>query len=69
MVQFVEAWLGLYAAQGADGEASAERQDGQGLVEYALLIWFIAIVVFIAIVFLRDRILVVYSRIGNSVPN
>jgi Flp pilus assembly pilin Flp len=63
MAQFVEAMLGLYADRDGDEEA------GQGLVEYALLIWFIAIVVFVAIVFLRERIIAVYSRIGNSVPN
>ena len=39
------------------------------MVEYALLIWFIAIVVFVAMVFLREKIITAYSRIGNSVPN
>jgi Flp pilus assembly pilin Flp len=66
MVQFIEAWLGLYARQDRDDDAA---HAGQGLVEYALLIWFIAIVVFVAIVFLREKIITVYSRIGNSVPN
>ncbi len=66
MLQFVDAWIGLYARPDGDPEA---RQAGQGLVEYALLIWFIAIVVFVAIVFLREKIIAVYSRIGNSIPN
>ena len=66
MVQFIEAWLGLYASQDADEDA---RQAGQGLIEYALLIWFIAIVVFVALVFMREKIITAYSRIGNSVPN
>ena len=66
MVQFVDAWLGLYASQDND---EAARREGQGLVEYALLIWFIAIVVFVAMVFLREKIITAYSRIGNSVPN
>jgi len=66
MVQFIEAWIGLYARQDGDQET---RQAGQGLVEYALLIWFIAIVVFVAIVFLREKLIAVYIRIGNSIPN
>jgi Flp pilus assembly pilin Flp len=66
MIQFVEAWIGLYARQDQDEDAA---QAGQGLIEYALLIWFIAIVVFVAMVFLRERIIGAYSRIGNSIPN
>ncbi len=66
MIQFVEAWIGLYARQDQDEDAP---QAGQGLIEYALLIWLIAIVVFVAVVFLRDRIDLVYRRIGNSIPN
>lgn len=69
MVQFVDAWLGLYAKQNLDGEVSSDQQAGQGLIEYALLIWFIAIVVFVAVIFLRDKIDGIYSRIGNSIPN
>jgi Flp pilus assembly pilin Flp len=66
MVQFIEAWIGLYARQESNEDS---QQSGQGLVEYALLIWFIAIVVFVAMVFLREKIVTAYSRIGNSVPN
>ena len=66
MIQFVEAWIGLYANQNQDEDPA---QAGQGLIEYALLIWFIAIVVFVAMVFLRERIIVAYSKIGNSIPN
>jgi Flp pilus assembly pilin Flp len=65
MLQFIDAWVGLYARQDGDEDAPA----GQGLVEYALLIWFIAIVVFVAVLFLRDRVDAVYSRIATSVPN
>jgi Flp pilus assembly pilin Flp len=64
MLQFLEAWLGLYADQGEDAAPS-----GQGLIEYALLLWFIAIVVFVALVYLRERIILAYSKIGNSIPN
>ena len=64
MIQFVEAWIGLYARQDEDSP-----QSGQGLVEYALIIWLIAIIVFVAVLFLRDRINMAYSKIGNSIPN
>ena len=63
MTPFIEARLGLSARQDTNEDAPA----GQGLVEYALLIWFIAIVVFVAIVFLRATIITVYSRIGDVV--
>ena len=58
MLQFAEALYGLYA-----GEA-----EGQGLVEYALILAFVALVMFVALAFLKDQILGGYSRIGNSIP-
>ena len=58
MLSFAEAVYGLYA-----GEA-----EGQGLVEYALILAFIAILVLVALFFLRDQIISGYSRIGNSIP-
>jgi pilus assembly protein Flp/PilA len=57
MLQFVEALRGLYAN---------EETEGQGLVEYALIIAFIAIVVIVAMVFLRGQIQNLFSRVGNS---
>jgi pilus assembly protein Flp/PilA len=57
MLQFVEALRGLYAS---------EEAEGQGLVEYALIIAFIAIVVIVAMVFLRGQIQNLFSRVGNS---
>jgi pilus assembly protein Flp/PilA len=57
MLQFVEALRGLYAA---------EEAEGQGLVEYALIIAFIAVVVIVAMVFLREQISTLFSRTGNS---
>ena len=69
MIQFIEALAGLYASPEQDGRASPERRAGQGLIEYALIIWLIAIVVFVAVVFLREKLLDVYNRIGNSIPN
>jgi pilus assembly protein Flp/PilA len=57
MLQFVEALRGLYGA---------EEAEGQGLVEYALIIAFIAVVVIVAMVFLRTQIQAIFSRVGNS---
>ncbi len=57
MVQFVESLRGLYVA---------EEAEGQGLVEYALIIAFIAVVVIVAMVFLRGQITSLFSRVGNS---
>ena len=41
-------------------------EDGQGLVEYALIIAVIAIAVILAMVFLRDQIENIFSNIGNN---
>jgi pilus assembly protein Flp/PilA len=40
--------------------------DGQGLVEYALIIAVIAIAVIVAMIFLRGRITNIFSNIGNN---
>jgi pilus assembly protein Flp/PilA len=40
--------------------------DGQGLVEYALIIAVIAIAVIVALVFLREQIQNIFSNIGNN---
>ncbi len=40
--------------------------DGQGLVEYALIIAVIAIAVIVAMVFLREQIQNIFSNIGNN---
>ena len=57
MLQFAEALFGLYAT---------EEAEGQGLVEYALIIAFIAVVVIVAMVFLQGRISTLFSKVGNS---
>jgi pilus assembly protein Flp/PilA len=41
-------------------------EQGQGLVEYALIIAVIAIAVIVAMVFLRDQIQNIFSNIGNN---
>jgi pilus assembly protein Flp/PilA len=40
--------------------------DGQGLVEYGLIIAIIAIAVIVAMAFLRDQISNIFSNIGNN---
>ena len=40
--------------------------EGQGLVEYALIIAVIAIAVIVAMIFLRGRIQNIFSNIGNN---
>jgi pilus assembly protein Flp/PilA len=40
--------------------------DGQGLVDYALIIAVIAIAVIVAMIFLRDQIANIFSNIGNN---
>ncbi len=42
------------------------EEDGQGLVEYALIIAVIAIAVIVAMIFLRDQIQNIFSNIGNN---
>jgi pilus assembly protein Flp/PilA len=44
----------------------ARDDDGQGLVEYALIIAVIAIAVIVAMIFLRDQITNIFSNIGNN---
>jgi pilus assembly protein Flp/PilA len=41
-------------------------EEGQGLVEYALIIAVIAIAVIIAMIFLRGQIQNIFSNIGNN---
>jgi pilus assembly protein Flp/PilA len=40
--------------------------EGQGLVEYALIIAVIAIALIVALMFLRDQITNIFSNIGNN---
>lgn len=41
-------------------------ENGQGLVEYALIIAVIAITIIIAMIFLRDQLTNQFSMIGNN---
>ena len=43
-----------------------KEDEGQGLVEYALIIAVIAIAVIVAMLFLRGQIQNIFSNIGNN---
>lgn len=42
------------------------QDEGQGLVEYALIIAVIAIAVIVAMIFFRDQLTNYFSMIGNN---
>lgn len=42
------------------------EDEGQGLVEYALIIAVIAIAVIFVIVYMRDQITNIFSTVGNN---
>jgi len=45
----------------------ARTEDGQGLVEYALILVLIAIVAILALVFLGNNVSTMLSKVGTSV--
>jgi pilus assembly protein Flp/PilA len=57
---------GRRAVEGACMVEFLRSEDGQGLVEYALIIAVIAIVVIVAMVFFRDQLTNYFSNIGNN---
>jgi pilus assembly protein Flp/PilA len=62
----------LRRAEGVSKEGGAlvlifiHEDEGQGLVEYALIIAVIAIAVIVAMVFLRGQLQNIFSNIGNN---
>jgi pilus assembly protein Flp/PilA len=57
---------GRRAVEGACMVEFFRQEDGQGLVEYALIIAVIAIAVIVAMVFFRDQLSNYFSNIGNN---
>ena len=45
----------------------SDREDGQGLAEYALILALIAIVAILALIFLGSQISGILSNVGNSI--
>jgi Flp pilus assembly pilin Flp len=46
-----------------------DRQEGQTMAEYALILGLIAIFVIVALVFLRGTIADLFNRTGSSIQN
>ena len=46
-----------------------EREEGQGLVEYVVLIGLIALAVFAAVIFFEDELSKTFSGIGNRISS
>jgi pilus assembly protein Flp/PilA len=57
---------GRRAVKGACMVEFIRNEEGQGLVEYALIIAVIAIAVIIAMIFFRDQLGNYFSSIGNN---
>jgi pilus assembly protein Flp/PilA len=57
---------GRRAVEGACMVEFLKNDEGQGLVEYALIIAVIAIAVIIAMVFFRNQLTNYFSNIGNN---
>ena len=43
-----------------------KSEEGQGLVEYALIIAVVAIAVIVSMIFFRDQLMNYFSNIGNN---
>jgi Flp pilus assembly pilin Flp len=68
MTHFLAALLGLSTGPNQRPTERAGAAAGQGLVEYALILAFIAIAVIISLIFFGDRLTALYSRLGSSIP-
>ena len=68
MTQFLATWLGLYNRPNQRPNERIGVIAGQGLVEYALILSFIAIAVIVALVFFEGRLTTLYSNLGSSIP-
>ena len=58
MLGFAEALYGLYVEE--------DSAAGQGLVEYALILGFVAITVIVTLLFLRGQLGTLFWRVGTS---
>ncbi len=65
----VTRWITLRTNSSGKGVNMLEffrEEEGQGLVEYALIIAVIAIAVIVAMIFLKGQIQNIFSNIGNN---
>lgn len=63
----VQNMLVAFLSRIAGGFPTLEREDGQTLAEYAMILGLIAIVVAVAVGFLGDQIKSIFSDIGNNI--
>lgn len=61
----------LKSAVGMQSSANTlkNREEGQGMVEYGLIIALIAVVVIAALLFLGPKIAGIFTQAGNSINN
>lgn len=45
-----------------------DRDAGQGLVEYILILGFVSIAVIVALIYFRTQLTPLYSKVGSSIP-
>jgi pilus assembly protein Flp/PilA len=48
-------------------EKMSQREEGQGLAEYALILALIAVVAIVALLFLGNQVSTILSTVGSSV--
>ncbi len=68
MLQFVSALHGLYISE-TKAPRKRKAHQGQGLVEYALIIAFVAVVVIVSMTFLQGRISGLFTNVGNQMDS
>ena len=59
--------LGVMAVNPLKWSSHASDEDGQGLVEYALILVLIAVVAILALAFLGSNLSTILSTVGNSI--
>ena len=66
----LQAAIGMRLALALSGDIprSLKREEGQTFVEYALILALIAILVGVGLTFLRQKIVSIFSYIGNHLP-
>ena len=66
----LQAAIGMRLALALTGVTplSLKREEGQTFVEYALILALIAILVGVGLTYLKDRIISIFSYIGNNLP-
>jgi pilus assembly protein Flp/PilA len=57
----------MFQARDEDGEAPFEGEEGQGLVEYGLILGLIAMIAITAVMFLGTSMNNMFSKLGNSI--